>query len=142
MDRDFEIGGRSFKLHKIDAMKQFHVVRRVGPILAELVPAMKGAASKGAVTIDKMSEDEKLEAIAKFIGPIMNGLSKLNDADAELVLRNLLSAVEIKQTTGNWARVATPEVILMGDLEFPILMQVAGRAFMYNLSGFFAALPS
>lgn len=141
MDRDFEFGGRQFKLHKIDAMRQFHVTRRIGPILADLAPSLKGMVSKGLTSIDKMSEEEKLDNISKFLGPVLTGLSKLSDADAEYVLRNLLTAAEMKQSTGNWARVATPEVILMGDLEFPVLVQIAGRAFMYNLSGFFAALP-
>ena len=38
MDNDFEIGGRQFKLNKIDAIKQFHVARRVSPILGDLMP--------------------------------------------------------------------------------------------------------
>lgn len=40
-DRDFKIGDREFKLNKIDAFKQFHLVRRVGPLLADLLPAMQ-----------------------------------------------------------------------------------------------------
>jgi hypothetical protein len=40
-DRDFSIGTRNFKLGKLDAFKQFHIVRRIGPLLSELLPAMK-----------------------------------------------------------------------------------------------------
>lgn len=131
-DRDFEIGGKKFKLLKIDTFKQFHVVRRIAPILAELLPAMKdGPAAKGT----------DLDKVAAFVSPIMNGLSKLSDADADFVLINLLSAVEVQQSAGNWAKVAQGGMLMIQDFELPVLLQIAGQSFMFNLSGFFGALP-
>lgn len=138
-DRDFEIGPRKFKLSKLDPFKQFHIVRRVGPILSDLLPTMKNVGElKGA---ESMSETEKLEKIAAFAGPIMQGLSKLSDADADFVMVGLLASVEVQQAGGNWARVAHNGMIMIQDLELPQLLQIAGRAFMFNLSGFFGALP-
>ncbi len=82
-DNNFQMGGRDFKLSKINAMKQYHIVRRISPILGDMLPAMKevARASKG-----DLSEDEKLDMAAKIIAPIMNGLSKLSDKDSEFVL--------------------------------------------------------
>ena len=136
-DRDFSIGGRQFKLNKIDAFKQFHIVRRIGPILSDLLPALKDA--KGSA--DKMSEDAKLDALAKIATPVMSGLSRLSDADSELVLYGLLASVEMQQDSGNWARVCNGTMLMMQDLELPVLLQIAGRAFIFNLSSFFAGLP-
>jgi hypothetical protein len=142
MDRDFELGGRKFKLYKIDTFKQFHIIRRIGPILSDLLPMMKEAAKQGIADVDKMSTDEKLENIARFASPVMNGLSKLSDADAEMVLFGLLASVEVQQMpVGNWARVATPSMLMMQDLELPQLLNIASHAFMFNLSGFLGALP-
>lgn len=138
-DREFSIGGRNFKLCKIDAFKQFHIVRRIGPLLSDLLPAMKGM--QNLKNVEALPESEKLDVLAKFAGPIMNGLSKLPDADADLVLFGLLSAVEVQQAAGNWARVATSNMLMIQDLELPALLQLAGRAFMFNLAGFFGALP-
>ncbi len=138
-DRDFSLGGRNFKLRKIDAFKQFHIVRRISPLLAELLPSMQGIQKvKG---FEGFSEDEKLEQIAKFAAPLMTGLSKLSDADAEFVLYGLLAAAEVQQQAGNWAQVSTGSMLMIQDLELPMLLQIAGRAFMFNLSGFFSALP-
>jgi cytochrome c551/c552 len=138
MEKNFELGGRKFQLSKLDAFKQYHIVRRVGPILSDLLPAM----SKAKADDSKLSQEEKLENIANFLTPIMNGLSKLSDGDAEFVLLGLLQAVEVKQEPlGNWGKVAVNSMLMMQDLELPILLQLAGRAFFYNLSGFFAALP-
>jgi len=138
-ERDFEIGGRKFKLSKIDAFKQFHVVRRLGPVLADLMPAMKDAAKLKDEA--SMSEAEKFDMIAKIVAPVMMGLSKLTDADAELVMHGLLSSVEVQQAAGNWAKVSTGSMLMIQDLELPMLIQIAGKAFAFNLAGFFSVLP-
>jgi hypothetical protein len=138
-DRDFSIGTRNFKLGKLDAFKQFHIVRRIGPLLSELLPAMKDMGN--LKNFDGKTEDDKMNEMAKIVSPIMMGLSKLSDQDSEFVLFGLLASVEVQQAAGNWARVATPTMVMIQDLELPQLLQIAGRAFMYNLSGFFGALP-
>lgn len=139
-DNSFQIGDREFKVSKINAMKQYHIVRKIAPILGELLPNLKEiAVSKKDV--DAMNSEEQFEQIAKIASPIMNGLSKLNDKDSEYVLYSLLAAVEMKQGSGNWARIVTGESTLMfQDLDLATLIQAAGRAFMFNMSGFFAVL--
>lgn len=139
-DRDFEIGSRKFKLSKINALKQFHIVRRIAPILGEMAPMLKDL-SRVKKSEDSMSEDDKLEQIAKFISPMMNGMSKLSDQDSNLVLMGLLCAVEVQQSGGNWAPIARGDNLMFEDLELPVLLNAAGRSFMYNMAGFFTVLP-
>jgi hypothetical protein len=139
MERDFNLGGREFRLSKLDPFKQFHIARRVAPIMSDLLPAFQKAARKGLTTeesISKLSEDQKMEAVAEIAGPVMDGLSKLTDADSDFVLRGLLASVQMKQATGNWAAVATQEMLMIQDMELPVLLQIAGRAFMFNLGNF------
>lgn len=141
MTNEFSIGARKFKVGKLDAFRQFHIVRRIGPLLAELMPAMGGIV-KSKAKLDQLSEDEKLVEFGKIAQPLMQGLSRLSDADADYVLFRLLSCVEVEQPQFNtWARVATDTQIVMQDMELPVLLQAAGRSLMYNLSGFFALLP-
>lgn len=136
---EFELGGRKFKLHKINAMVQFHVVRRIGPLLTEMMSVMAKIAKKN---VDGMSEEAKLEEFALIATPIMTGLSRLSDTDSEYVLFRLLTAVEMHQPQFNvWGKVATESAIMMQDLEFPVLLQLAGRSLMFNLKGFFSLLP-
>lgn len=133
---DAEIKGRKFKFGKIDAIKQFHVARRVTPILGDALPAMKKMKSLG--DFDKLPEDEKFEKITQVITPFINGMSKLSDSDAELVLFSLLSCVEVYQDDfKTWSKVASDKMIMMQDLDLPTLLQAAGRSFMHNLSDFF-----
>lgn len=138
---EFTIGGRKFKLGKIDAFRQFHIVRRIGPLLAEFFPGL-AAMAKSQGKSASMTEEEKLEEFGKVLQPVMDGLSKLSDADADYVLLRLLGAVEVHQPEfGSWAKIATDQGVVMQNLELPILLQCAGRALMFNMSGFFALLP-
>lgn len=132
MDRDFEIGGRKFKLNKLDAFKQFHVMRKLAPILSDLIPL--------ATKLSKLNDNdpEQLEALT----PIMNGVAKLSDKDSEFILLGLCSAVEVQQQpVGNWAFVARGETLMMQDLNLVVLFQIAIKAFMFNMSDFFTLIP-
>ncbi len=141
MGNDFKVGNKEFKLSKIDAFKQFHIVRRIVPILNDLLPAM-GAISKSMKGMEGKSEDEKLEQFAKIGKPVMDGLSKLSDEDANYVLFGLLASVEVKQAEhGNYAFIVRNGTLMFPDLDLPTLLQAAGRAFAFNMSGFFSALP-
>lgn len=136
--QDFELGGRKFKVGKMNAFKQFHVVRRIAPILADLLPAIKEV-QKINKKVDK-TESEKFEEAAQLLGPLLNGFSKLSDDDSDKVLLSLLMCAEV-QLGGAWSKVATENMIMVQDLELPALLQIAGRAFMFNLSSFFTVLP-
>lgn len=144
MGTDFiELKGRKFSFLKLSASMQFHVVRRIAPILAELLPQL----SKSSISdISKLSESEKLQNIATFVTPIMMGLNKLTDIEADYVLYTLLHAVEMQQATGNWIRIAqpptplSPPLLTVQDMELPDMLMLAGKAFLHNLSGFSSVL--
>lgn len=141
-ERDFQIGARKYKVSKIDAFKQFHIARRLGPIMGDIIPvAQKLQAKFGALKPDEMKEDQ-LEAVAAIAQPVLVGFSRLSDDDANKILLGLCSAVEMQQTqAGGWAKVSTESQLMFQDLELPELMQIAGRAFMFNIAGFFKLAP-
>jgi hypothetical protein len=134
---DFELGGRKFKVGKLNAFKQFHLVRRLAPILADLLPTLREVQKlpKGK------SESENFDETAKVLAPILTGLSKLSDADSEFILFGLLSCVEV-QIGQTWTKMANESMLMVQDMELPALLQIAGQSFMANLSNFFAVLPA
>ena len=131
--------GVKFKIGKLNAFKQFHLVRRIAPILADLLPAIQDLqkASKGKSPLDS----DNFEETAKILAPILTGFSKLSDQDSEFVLYGLLSCVEV-QLGPSWAKVSTDSMLMVQDMELPMLLQIAGRSFMANLSNFFVVLPT
>lgn len=135
---EFEIGGRKFKAGKLNTFKQFHIVRRIAPILADLLPAIIGI--QKASKTKNITATENFEETAKILAPILTGLSKLSDQDSEFVLFGLLSGVEV-QLNGAWSKVATESMLMVQDMDLPVLLQIASRSFVANLAGFFATLP-
>lgn len=144
-ERDFEENGYKFKLNKIDTFKQFHIVRRIGPILGDIMPVVAKLRSKFKDMEEEQDEGKKFEQIALLIHPIMQGLSKLSDQDADFVLLGLLSAIEMQQININgsslWMKVSNDSGLQFQSLELPTLLQIAGRSFAYNLRSFFSLLP-
>ena len=137
-DNSFEAGGFKFKLGKLVPLMQFHITRRIGPLLSELLSVLRDIKASG-VTIS-MSETEKFDQFSKLLSPLMVGLAKLSDSDSDYVLFRLLSAVEVFQPEyKKWTKIATLDGIVMENIDLPILLQVAGRSLMFNLSGFLAS---
>ena len=122
---EFELEGRTYRANKIDARTQFHIVRRLAPVLGEIAPALQG---KGG-----------LDALP----PLANAVAKLTDSDADYVIFGLLKSVVRKQDQGlGWGPVATGEQLMYEDITMPLMLKLAWHSFSFNMSGFFAALPS
>ena len=123
---EFETEGRTYRVNKIDARSQFHIVRRLAPVLGQVAPAVQGG--KGGM--------DALPALA-------DAIAKLSDDDADYVLFGLLKVVSRKQDQGlGWGPVATGTVIMYDDITMPTMLKLAWESLSHNMSGFFAALPS
>lgn len=143
MKKDFQAVGRRFKVMKMRVKLQFHVVRKLAPVLMEMFPAMQHIAKEN---LGGASSEEQLESIAKFLNPILMGMSALNDKESEWVLDALLSTVEMEQPGLNtWAPLVVETgdkgfLMMIQDLELPVLLYAAGHAFGVNITSFFGVL--
>jgi hypothetical protein len=132
---ELTINGLDYKFDKIPALAQFHIVRRLAPIIGELL---------GAIDPKKFKEGSGLDQseMVKALVPITTALAKLTDEDANYILFGLLKAVTRKQAGGGWAKVVTGEVLMFDDIDMKVMIQLAVKVFMVNLGGFINALPS
>lgn len=123
---EFEHDGQTYRVGKIDARAQFHILRRLAPVLGELAPALQGG--KGGI--------DSLPAIA-------GAIAKLSDTDADYCIFGLLKVVSRKQPQGlGWGPVATGELLMYDDITMAVMLKLAWEALSYNMAGFFAGLPS
>lgn len=138
---EFELEGRTYRVGKIDARAQFHIVRRLAPILGELAGALKGRTAGPEVSKD--DPEFKTKAAMEVMPPIAGALAKLSDADADYVIFGLLKVVLRKQDQGlGWGPVSTGEQLMYDDITMPTMLKLAWKALSFNMSGFFNALPS
>lgn len=123
---DIELDGHSYQLGKIDARSQFHIVRRLAPILGEIGPALQGG-KDGFTALPLIAE----------------AISKLSDVDADYCIFGLLKTVKRKQQGGlGWGPVATDGTLMYSDITMKIMLKLAWESLSFNMSGFFAGLPS
>ena len=124
---EFELKGQSYAVGKIDARAQFHIVRRLAPVLGEIAPVAASGKMNG------------LDALP----PLAAAIAGLSDADADYCLFGLLSVVRRKQPQGmGWGPVTTGNTLMYEDIGMVEMLQLAWKALEFNMSGFFAALPS
>lgn len=81
------IGENTYVIGKLNAMKQFHLSRRLLPILQKLIPAF--VAFQG---VDVAKQD--FTKMASAMGPAVEALSEMSDADSEYVVSLCLSVVK------------------------------------------------
>ncbi len=129
------INGHDYKFGQIPALAQFHIVRRLAPVIGELLAAI-GPSFKGGKS--DVTEGEMLKAL----GPITIALSKLSDEEANYILFGLLKPVTRKQVGGGWASISTGETMMFEDIDMKVMVQLSVKSFMRNLGGFINALPS
>lgn len=117
---EFEINGASYRAQQMDAMKQFHVVRRLAPLMGEFAGL-------------KSAEPEKaFEAIASAV-------SKMSDADADYVIGTCLDSVE-RQAGNQWGKIRVSGRLMYADLPLPDMLQIVWQVLQGNLGSFFPAL--
>ena len=80
---EFEVNGVRYRIQRIDAMKQWHLSRKVSPLIPPLVPvflriAKSANKSKGAII-------EDIEGISELVGPFAEGISQMSDEHSEYV---------------------------------------------------------
>jgi hypothetical protein len=117
------IDGIEYKAGKIDARKQFHIVRRLAPVMSSIAPE----ASKGGDVFSAMAD----------------AISKLSDDDADYVIFGLLETVTRKQPNGlGWAKCTTGKVLVFDDIGMSAMLKLAYHSFQENMTDFFSVFQS
>jgi hypothetical protein len=124
-----EIAGVSYRIDKLDAMKQFHVARRLAPVMGKLA---------GNIGADKDAD------LFAMLGPVSEAVAEMRDEDANYVISTCLSVCSRPNPHGTgFSPVAAPNGrIMFQDVELPQMLQLVWAVIEENLGGFFAAIPS
>ena len=134
MDQPFEINGVNYSFGKLDAIKQFHVTRRLLPVLAEL--------GLSATTLASLSNESEGQDMMAIVGPVMGLISKMDDADVEYIIKTCMSTVK-RQQGDKWAPVQSPGGLLMfADIDMTVMIRLTIESVKENLGGFFGGPPS
>lgn len=123
------INDKQYRIGKMDAVRQFHVARRVAPALIGLV---------GALGAGKQPDKEDF---AKAVGPLVQAIAQMSDSDAEYVLGACLSVVSRQTDSTTWAPIWRDQLVF-DDIDVRSMMQIAAKVIQANLGNIFGALPA
>lgn len=142
---ELEIGGNAYRINSMSAMTQFHVMRKLGPVLPGIVPVLAQAAAAlpqadGQEDGSAMATVDGVAAIAMAARPLLDGLAAMADADAEYVISHCLSAVMRRDAGGkSWNAVSRDGVTMFDDIDLMTSMQIVWAVLRENYTGFFRA---
>lgn len=136
MSEPFEVGGHTYRAGKLDAFRQFHVVRRMAPVLSSFSEITRAASA---------AQSGDPAAIIEAVSPLLNVVAQMPDDHVNYVLGTCLSICQRKMPgdTG-WARVwnADAQRPQFDDIDMMVMVQIVAMVLSAELSGFFRGLPS
>lgn len=136
------IDGTDFQIMRIDAVKQFHIARRLAPAMAAILPALgifdkiKSLGSEDGESGPMVYKEGAFREIIGELPAIARVFADMTDSDAEYVINAALDVCYRKQATG-WARVRSGGVTMLADLTMPTIMQLVFAAIKGNMESYF-----
>jgi len=142
---DFELGEDTYRIGRLNAFQQFHLSRKVAPMIPTLIPLFlklqasakdaKVADSSAASALAPLSGD--MGALAEMLQPFADGIAGMPDETAEFILSTCLGVVQRKQGTA-WFPVwnASQNVCMFDDLDLGVMMRLAVRVITESLGPF------
>lgn len=141
---EFELGADTFRIGKLNAFQQFHLSRKVAPVIPTLIPVfLKLQASAKTTPADGDSGPAQsplsgdLGALAEMLQPFADGIAGMPDETAEFILSTCLGVVQRKQGA-TWFPVwsAGQNVCMFDDLDLGVMMKLSVRVITESLGPF------
>ncbi|WP_175992611.1 phage tail assembly chaperone [Burkholderia vietnamiensis] len=161
MTTEIQLNGVRYAIGKLSAMQQFHVSRRIAPIIPSMIPVLmkfyaevehaRNGAANAALAALATGEDAPaagqrdvlglVDSIAPVLQPFADALAGLKDEDAEYVFGTCLSVVERWQST-SWAKVwnIAHKTSMFDDIGIDVMLPLVVRVVVANLGPFISGL--
>ncbi len=107
---EITISGNTYRYGKLNAFQQFHLERRILPLVFSAFPLFDSVASDGEDAVVSW------EDVVEKAKPLADALSGMPDEDAEYVIRTCLSVVYRKQGM-EWSPVVSDGSLMFDDLD-------------------------
>ena len=130
---EFELQGNTYRAGKLDAFKQFHVSRKIAPILPTLIPVFVSLSRD-----NKLTED--LGAFSELLTPFADGIANMSDEASEYVIATCLSVVSRRQENDTWAKVWSGGGCMFDDMDLGVIIQIIIKVIQDSLGPFIQGL--
>lgn len=128
---EIDLGGNQYRIERMPAMTQFHVSRKLAPVLPTILPiisAMGGGAMEKAMKGDAGD-------LAKAAMPFAEAIADMSDENAEYVISSCMATIKRKQMDA-WRPVQQNGVTMFDDMDMSIILPLVFRVLKEALGGF------
>lgn len=126
-----EVKGLTYRIGQMDAVSQFHVTRRIGPLLATM-----------GLSLSQLSTGMNLDMddFAPILGPVTEMMAKMSDEDANYVIFTCLSVVARDQGGSKFAPITSSGHLMFEDIDMPGMLRLVIEVLKSNLGAFLQGL--
>lgn len=138
---EFSVNGQKYRSAKIDAMRQFHLSRKLAPIIPTLIPVFLQLAESRKASDKPLSDD--LSSLSGLLEPFAEGIASMSDEHAEYILGTCMSVVQRQQGTA-WMAVwnSGQKVCMFDDIDAGSMIQIGFQVIRESLGPFISGLLS
>lgn len=142
-----QIGNHNYEIGRLDAFDQFHVSRKIAPIVPTIVPFMTEILKSNVMDLlDKFGddpdnpdlsvlEDFDLNSFGEAIQPFIDAFAKMPEEDANYVMKKCLSVV-----TRDGARLVVKDALMFDNLGIEHILPLTIAVIRINLGNFIQGL--
>ena len=128
------IGGSKYRIGVMDAMTQFHVSRRLAPLIASYGVSLSQIV--GTLGKKKISDEQH----QNVFGPVVEIMAAMKDADCEFIIFSCLRVTQ-RQVGESWAAVSLgPGKLMFEDLDLQGMIRLVVEVVKSNLGPFILEL--
>lgn len=128
MFTELPLGEDTYQIGRLPAMSQFHVTRRIAPVLASMGVSVVSALRSGGDV-----DESNLSAI---MGTASELVAKMSNEDVEYVIFTCLSVVR-KRQGDRWAAVVNGRNFQFQDMDMPLMLRLTVAVLKENMGSFF-----
>lgn len=138
MATTLEQGDVTYRIGALTPMQQFHIFRRLAPLIAGVQESISAAVqAPSALPEDATEAARKEEFGGRVMTVIATTLGTLPDGDVEYIINTCLGVVSRKQGE-RFAPVQTGGRLMFADIDMSLMLRLTSTTIQENLGGFFA----
>lgn len=131
-----KVEGTEYRIGKLDVFDQFHIARRLAPLLATLGTALL---DRPVVSLEGDTAKESSDRFLSLaLSPLAEAIAKMSNADADFIIHTCLAVCYRKVDPQGWAPVqVNGKTLAYDDITLTILMGLVVNVIEENLGSFF-----
>lgn len=139
---EITISNQNYTIGRLNALDQFHVSRKIAPIVPKLIPIISEVAKGGLSKVLESIEDDEnidlndidlkeLDGLSDALSPLMDALAEMSEEDTNFVIHKTLSVV-----LRNGAVMCRGQSIMFDDLDMMQILPLVIAVIRKNLGNF------